>query len=121
MLSFVARRFVSTLCIRSTGSLLVSLVRKPVPQVRTLALSSVNYNFTDMKKMMDEVSKNPKAMAFMEAIQKDPKIMHAVQDLMMTLTKKGYVDLKNPNKQPSQFSDQFFKIKTILILCIFDS
>ncbi|CAF4151177.1 unnamed protein product, partial [Rotaria sp. Silwood2] len=50
--------------------------------------------------MMDEISKNPKAMAFFQAIKKDPKIMHAVQDLMMIMSKKGYIDLNNPTKQP---------------------
>lgn len=121
MLSFTARRFVSTVCTRSTGNLLISLTRKPVLPVRTLALSTVNYNFSDMKKMMDEVSKNPKAMAFIQAIQKDPKIMQAVQDLMMTLTKKGYIDLKNPTKQPnlamladSEIRTKLFEIMRLL-------
>ncbi|CAF1417002.1 unnamed protein product [Rotaria sp. Silwood1] len=54
-----------------------------------------------MQQMMDEISKNPKAMAFLQAIKKDPKIMHAVQDLMMTMSKKGYIDLNNPTKQPN--------------------
>jgi len=102
MIAFVARRCIYTLSSRSTGALLVSLTRKPVPLIRPLSLTPINYNFPNMQQMMDELSKNPKAMAFLKAIKKDPKIMHAVQDLIITMTQKGYIDLKNPTKQPSQ-------------------
>ncbi len=101
MFGFVARRFVYALSSRSTSALLVSLARNPVPVVRPLSLSPVYHNFPNMQQMMDELSKNPKAMAFLQAIKKDPKIMQAVQDLILTMTKKGYIDLRNPTKQPS--------------------
>ncbi|CAF0914559.1 unnamed protein product [Rotaria sordida] len=74
-----------------------------------------------MQQMMDEISKNPKAMALLEAIRKDPKIMHAVQDLMMTMNKKGYIDLNNPTKQPnlamladSEVRDKLFELVKLL-------
>lgn len=102
MLAFIARRFVYTISSRSTGVLLASLIRKPpVPTVRPLSLSPIYHNFPNMQQMMDDLSKNPKAMAFLQAIKKDPKIMHAVQDLIMIMTKKGYIDIRNPAKQPS--------------------
>lgn len=101
MFGFVARRFIYALSSRSTGALLVSLARNPVLVVRPLSLSPVYHNFPNMQQMMDELSKNPKAMAFLQAIKKDPKIMQAVQDLILTMTKKGYIDLRNPTKQPS--------------------
>lgn len=104
MFAFVARRFVYTLSSRSTSALLASLIRKPVPisTVRPLSLTPVYHNFPNMQQMMDEMSKNPKAMALFEAIKKNPKIMHAVQDLMTLMSKKGYIDLNDPKKQPSQ-------------------
>jgi hypothetical protein len=101
MIAFIARRCIYSLSSRSTGVLLVSLTRKPVPLIRSLSLTPVNHNFPNMQQMMDELSKNPKAMALLKAIQKDPKIMQVVQDLMLTMTRKGYIDLKNPAKQPS--------------------
>jgi hypothetical protein len=101
MFGFVARRFIYALSSRSTGALLVSLARNPVLVVRPLSLSPVYHNFPNMQQMMDELSKNPKAMALLQAIKKDPKIMQAVQDLILTMTKKGYIDLRNPTKQPS--------------------
>ena len=103
MIAFVARRCVYALSSRTTGALLVSLTRKPVPLIRPLSLTPINYNIPNMQQMMDEISKNPKAMALFKAIQKDPKIMQAVQDLMLTMSKKGYIDIKNPGKQPSEF------------------
>jgi hypothetical protein len=101
MFAFVARRFVYGLSSRSTSALLVSLIRNPVPVVRPLSLTPIYHNFPNMQQMMDELSKNPKAMAFLQAIKKDPKIMHSVQDLIMIMSKKGYIDLNNPTKQPS--------------------
>jgi len=101
MFAFVARRFVYGLSSRSTGALLVSLTRNPVPVVRPLSLTPTYHNFPNMQQMMDELSKNPKAMAFLQAIKKDPKIMQSVQDLIMTMSRKGYIDLNNPTKQPS--------------------
>jgi hypothetical protein len=104
MFAFVARRFVYGLSSRSTGALLVSLTRTPVPLVRLLSLTPINHNIPNMQQMMDELSKNPKAMALFKAIKKDPKIMHSVQDLIMLMTKKGYIDLNNPTKQPSKLT-----------------
>jgi hypothetical protein len=102
MIAFVTRRFIYALSSRSTGTLLVSLTRTPAPLVRPLSLTPTHHSFPNMQQMMDELSKNPKAMAFLKAIQKDPKIMQAVQDLIMTMSKKGYIDLNNPRKQPSK-------------------
>ncbi len=110
MFAFVARRCVYSLSSRSTGALLVSLTRTRIPVVRPLSLTPVHYNIPNMQQMMDELSKNPKAMAVFEAIKKNPKIMHAVQDLMMIMSKKGYLDLKNPTKQPSK-STCFYAFK----------
>jgi len=101
MFAFVARRFFYAFFSRPTGALLVSLTRNPVPIVRPLSLTPILHDFPNMQQMMDELSKNPKAMAFLQAIQKDPKIMRGVQDLMMTMSQKGYIDLNNPRKQPS--------------------
>jgi hypothetical protein len=102
MFAFVARRLVYTLSSRSTNALLVSLTRTPTPFVRPLSLSAVKYNFPNIQQMMDELSKNPKAMAFLQAVKKDPKIIHAVQDLIAIMSKKGYIDTSNPTKQPSK-------------------
>ena len=102
MFSFIARRFVYILSARSTGALLVSLTRSPVSLSHPLSLTPIYHNFPDMQQMMDQLSKNPKAMAFLKAIQKDPKIMQAVQDLIMIMSKKGYINMNNPTKQPSK-------------------
>ena len=80
MFAFVARRFVYGLSSRSTSVLLVSLTRNPTPVVRPLSLSPISHSFPNIQQMMDELSKNPKAMTLLKAIQKDPKLMHAVQD-----------------------------------------
>ncbi|CAF1112662.1 unnamed protein product [Adineta steineri] len=101
MMAFAVRRIVSTMSLRTTGVLLTSLSRTPVHVIRPLSLSSMHNNLPNMEQMMKDLSKNPKAMALFQAIQKDPKIMHVVQDLITVMTKKGYIDLKNPTKQPS--------------------
>ena len=101
MIAFVTRRCIYAVSSRSTGTLFVSLVRKPISLTRPLSLTPINHNFPNMQQMMDELSKNPKAMALFQAIKKDPKIMQTMQELIITLTKKGYLDLKNPTKQPS--------------------
>ena len=102
MLAFAARRIAYTLSSRIGQVLLTSLPRTPMTLVRPLSLTPVFHNFPNMQQMMDELSKNPKAMALFQAIKKDPKIMHAVQDLIETMSRKGYIDLKNPTKQPSK-------------------
>lgn len=51
---------------------------------------------------MDEMAKNPKAIALFKAIQKEPKILQSIQELMTILNRKGYIDMKNPTKPPSQ-------------------
>ena len=101
MFVFVARQFIRTFSSLRTAPLLVSLTRTSTPLLRPLSLTPIKHNFPNMQQMWDEISKNPKAMAFLEAIKKDPKIMHATQDLIMTMSRKGYVDLANPTKQPS--------------------
>ncbi|CAF4301760.1 unnamed protein product, partial [Rotaria magnacalcarata] len=68
---------------------------------RPSSLSPIRRSFSNMQQMMDEISKNPKALALLEAIKKNPKIMLAVQDLMTTMNRKGYIDLNNPTRQPS--------------------
>jgi hypothetical protein len=37
--------------------------------------------------MMHELLKNPKAVALLQTIKKDPKIMQSLQDLIMTMSK----------------------------------
>lgn len=101
MFTFVVRRFVFGLSSRIANPTLAPLTRTLVPVIRPLSLSPVHRSFPNMQQMMDEISKNPKAMQLLEAIKKDPKILRAVQDLMMTMNKKGYIDLNNPAKQPS--------------------
>lgn len=63
-----------------------------------------------MKQMMDEMSKNPKAMALFQAIQKDPKILQAIQELMAILNRKGYIDMRNPMKPPSKSDGKFIDL-----------
>ncbi|UJR10821.1 hypothetical protein I4U23_015008 [Adineta vaga] len=101
MLAFVTRRIVYTLSSNTNNILLVCRPRAPITFVRPLSLTPISHSFPNMQQMMDELSKNPKAMTFLQAIKKDPKIMHVMQDLISTMTRKGYIDLKNPTKQPS--------------------
>lgn len=101
MLALVTRRCAYALSYRSNGSLLLSLGRNPAYLTRSFSFTPIHQNIPNMQQMMDELSKNPKAMALFQAIKKDPKIMQTVQDLILTMTKKGYLDLKNPTKQPS--------------------
>ena len=101
MIAFVTRRCAYAFSSRSNRTLLLSLVRNPASLTRPLSLTPIHHNLPNMQQMMDELSKNPKAMALFQAIKKDPKIMQTVQDLIVTMTKKGYLDLKNPTKQPS--------------------
>ena len=113
MFAIVTRRVIYSCSSRFTSSLLISWTRMSTlyrhPSVRSLSLTPIYHNSPNMQQMMDEISKNPKAMALLEALKKDPKLMQAVQDLMMTMSRKGYIDLNNPMKQPSK--SKFFFIK----------
>ena len=92
MLSLIVRR----------SSLTVS--RPWVTLVRPLSLSPVQHDFSQLRQMMDALSKNPQAIALVQAIRKDPKILQSVQELMSLMAKKGFIDLTNPSKQPSNGS-----------------
>lgn len=104
---------------RSICSILTVTIRQRVLQpslsVRPLSLSPIHHFLPNMNQMMDELSKNPKAMALFKAIQKNPKILESMQDLMATLVRKGYVDMRNPMKQPSLI----FFLSTIISLNCF--
>ncbi|CAF3424620.1 unnamed protein product [Rotaria socialis] len=103
MFAFVVRRFVPVFSSRLGSPLLLplTLTRMSSPSIRPSSLSLIRHSFSNMQQMMDEISKNPKALALLEAIKKNPKIIHAVQDLMTTMNRKGYIDLNNPTRQPN--------------------
>ncbi|CAF1658438.1 unnamed protein product [Rotaria magnacalcarata] len=103
MFAFVVRRFLSVFSSRLGSPLLLplTLTRMSSPSARPSSLSPIRRSFSNMQQMMDEISKNPKALALLEAIKKNPTIMLAVQDLMTTMNRKGYIDLNNPTRQPN--------------------
>lgn len=99
----------------------LALATKPSSRIlaRTFTIKSINHNLPNMQQMMDEMSKNPKAIALFRAIQKDPKILRAMQDLMMVMVRKGYIDMRNPMKQPSTFIIlDLFSIKFVISLSL---
>ncbi|KAJ3045083.1 hypothetical protein HDV00_011808 [Rhizophlyctis rosea] len=53
-----------------------------------------------MKRVLEELSKNPQARQVFEAIQKDPTLLLKVQELGLLLQRKGYIDPSRPAKQP---------------------
>ncbi|KAI9091270.1 hypothetical protein DFS34DRAFT_635541 [Phlyctochytrium arcticum] len=55
---------------------------------------------TNMVKVLNDLSKNPKAMAIFRAIQNNPQLLNEVQALGMVLQQKGYIHPSNPMKQP---------------------
>ena len=88
------------------SALSISRTWVPLSLSRPLSLTPVHHDFSDLKKMMDALSKNPQAMAMVQAIRKDPKILQSIQELMSLMMKKGFIDLKNPTKQPSKSIDE---------------
>ncbi|KND02714.1 uncharacterized protein SPPG_01797 [Spizellomyces punctatus DAOM BR117] len=59
-----------------------------------------NSSSPDMTAVLQELSKNPKAMAIFQAIQRDPRLLNEVQSLGLLLHSKGFIDPSNPVKQP---------------------
>lgn len=96
MFSLIVRRSASS----------ISRTWVPLSLSRPLSLTPILKDFSDLKKMMDTLSKNPQAMAMAQAIKKDPKILQSIQELMSLMMKKGFIDLKNPTKQPSKLIDE---------------
>ena len=83
MFGFVARHAVQNLSRRWT------FCAASLSHSRPLSFTPVHHNFPNIQQMMSELSKNPKAMAFLEAVKKNPRIIHTMQELIETMSKKG--------------------------------